>query len=309
MLGGNKADSNEAAAKKKYSRRDFLATGGVAVAAPAIIATATSTAAAQNAGAAIPRSQGYVVFDSRKCIGCTTCMLACSLTHYGEQNLSLARIQIIQDSFGKFPGDLSVNPCRQCVEPVCVRHCPVGAAHVDTANGNVRVIDEQKCVGCKMCLQMCPQQPRRTVWNYKTSKSSKCDLCINTPHWKEKGGPGGKQACVEVCPVRALKFVAEAPNQEETNGYQVNLRNDHWWRLGLVDDSLQPRPPALQANNLGFGMPKAAPGGGAGAKPGGGQGGPGGPGGAPGGGPGAKPGGGQGGQGGPGGAPGAKPKA
>jgi len=284
MLGGKKADSDEAAAKKKFSRRDFLATGGVAVAAPAIIATATSSAAAQNAGASIPRSQGYIVFDSRKCIGCTTCMLSCSLTHYGEQNLSLARIQIIQDSFGKFPNDLSINPCRQCVEPVCVRSCPVGAAKVDTANGNVRVIDESKCVGCKTCLKMCPQQPRRTVWNSKANKSSKCDLCINTPHWKEKGGPGGKQACVEVCPVRALKFVAEAPDQEETNGYQVNLRNDNWWRLGLVDDSRQPSPPALPRVDLGFGPPPKP-------KPaGGGPGGPGGPGGGPGGGaPGAKP--------------------
>jgi len=267
MLGNNKADSDKAAAKKKFSRRDFLAAGGVAVAAPAIIATATSTAAAQNAGASIPQSQGYIVFDSRKCIGCTTCMLSCSLAHYGEQNLSLSRIQIIQDSFGKFPNDLSINPCRQCVEPVCVRKCPVGAAHADTDNGNVRVIDEQKCIGCKTCLKMCPQQPRRTVWNSKTNKSSKCDLCITTPHWNEKGGPGGKQACVEMCPVRALKFVAEAPNQEETNGYQVNLRNDHWLRLGLVDDSRQPQPPQLQSKNLGFGMPKA--------KPSGGQGGPG----------------------------------
>jgi len=258
MLGGNKAKNDEAAAKKKYSRRDFLATGGVAVAAPAIIATATSTnAAAQNAGAAIPRSQGYIVFDSRKCIGCTTCMLACSLTHYGEQNLSLSRIQIIQDSFGKFPNDLSVNPCRQCVEPVCVRACPVGAAHVDTANGNVRVIDEQKCVGCKQCIKMCPQQPRRTVWNHKANKSSKCDLCINTPHWKEKGGPGGKQACVEICPVRALKFVTEAPDQEETNGYQVNLRNDHWLRLGLVDDSRQVMPPPLGGAKPKGGAPDA----------------------------------------------------
>jgi protein NrfC len=266
MLGGKKADSDEAAAKKKYSRRDFLAKGGVAVAAPAIIATATTAVVAQNAGAAIPRSQGYIVFDSRKCIGCTTCMLSCSLTHYGEQNLSLSRIQIIQDSFGKFPNDLSVNPCRQCVEPPCVRNCPVGAAHADTANGNVRLIDESKCIGCRMCLQMCPQQPRRTVWNSKANKSSKCDLCINTPHWKEKGGPGGKQACVEVCPVRALKFVSEAPNQEETNGYQVNLRNDHWWRLGLVDDSRQTPPPPL-----GGAKPKAgggAPSGGPGAKPG-----------------------------------------
>jgi len=237
MLGSNKSDNDDSVAKKKYSRRDFLATGGVAVAAPAIIATATSTAAAQNAGNAIPRSQGYITFDSRKCIGCTTCMLSCSLTHYGVQNLSLARIQIIQDSFGKFPNDLTIAPCRQCVEPVCVRHCPTGAAHADTANGNVRVIDEQKCVGCRTCIKMCPQQPRRTIWNHKTNKSFKCDLCIDTPHWNEKGGPGGKQACIEICPMRALKFVAEAPNQEETNGYQVNLRNDHWLRLGLVDDS------------------------------------------------------------------------
>ena len=256
MLGNNKADSEENAAKKKYSRRDFLAAGGVAVAAPAIITAATSSTAdaAQIAGAAIPRSQGYIVFDSKKCIGCTTCMLNCSLTHYGVQNLSLARIQIIQDSWGKFPNDLAINPCRQCVEPVCVRHCPTGAAHADTANGNVRVIDEQKCVGCRTCIKMCPQQPRRTVWNHQTNKSSKCDLCINTPHWNEKGGPGGKQACIETCPVRALKFVAEAPNQEETNGYQVNLRNVHWLRLGLVDDSRTAAPTPTTAVDV---KPKA----------------------------------------------------
>jgi len=289
MLGGNNADSEETAAKKNLSRRDFLVKGGVAIAAPAIITAATSTNAAAQSAGTIPRSQGYIVFDSRKCIGCTTCMLSCSLTHYGEQSLSLARIQIIQDSFGKFPNDLSVDPCRQCVEPVCVRSCPVQAAHVDAANGNVRLIDESKCVGCKTCLKMCPQQPRRTVWNSKTGKSTKCDLCVNTPYWKEKGGPGGKQACVEVCPMRALKFVAEAPNQEETNGYQVNLRNDNWRRLGLVDDSRDPSPPPLPpAPNLGFG-PARKPAGGFGAKPGGGA--PGAkPGGAPGGGePGAKP--------------------
>ena len=252
MGEGNKADSDEISAQKKYSRRDFIVSGGVAVAAPAVIAAATSTATAQNAGAAIPRSQGYLVFDSRKCIGCTTCMMSCSLAHYGVQNLSLARIQIIQDSFGRFPNDLTIAPCRQCVEPVCVRACPVGAAHADTANGNVRVIDEQKCIGCRMCLKMCPQQPRRTIWNHQTNKSSKCDLCINIPHWKEKGGPGGKQACVETCPVRALKFVTEAPDQEETNGYQVNLRNDHWLRLRLVEDGRTIIPPPAPA-------PKEAP--------------------------------------------------
>ncbi len=245
MPGGKKAESKEAAANKKYSRRDFLVTGGTVVAVDALIATtpagASAVAPASPApaakGATYPESKGYLVYDSKKCAGCTTCMLSCSLTHYGVQSLSLSRIQIMQDSFGKFPEDVIMAPCRQCVTPPCVINCPVDAAFVDTANGNVRRIDSKKCIGCKTCLKMCPQQPHRTVWNHVENKSSKCDLCLETPYWNEKGGPGGKQACVESCPMKAIKFVAVTPNQEETEGYDVNLRNEHWLKLGLVDDS------------------------------------------------------------------------
>jgi hypothetical protein len=35
----------------------------------------------------------------------------------------------------------------------------------------------------------------------------------------------------------AIGFVAAMPNQQETEGYDVNLRNDHWYNLGLVDNS------------------------------------------------------------------------
>jgi hypothetical protein len=35
----------------------------------------------------------------------------------------------------------------------------------------------------------------------------------------------------------AIKFVAQTPDQEETEGYDINLRNDHWLNLGLVDNS------------------------------------------------------------------------
>ena len=119
------------------------------------------------------------------------------------------------------------------------RSCDVGAAYVDEKNGNVRRIDSEKCVGCQNCIKMCPQQPHRPVWVVidGKGKSSKCDLCIDTPYWNEKGGPGGKQACVETCPMMAIKFVAVMPEQKETEGYDVNLRNDHWLNLGLVDNS------------------------------------------------------------------------
>lgn len=253
MPGGKKAESEEAAAKKRLSRRDFLVTGGAVVAVDALIATTPAGAAAvaptSPSPAAVketPASKGYLIYDSKKCASCTTCMLACSLTHHGVQSLSLSRIQIMQDSFGKFPYDVIMAPCRQCVTPPCVINCPTGAAHVDTANGNVRVIDAKKCIGCKTCIRMCPQQPHRTVWNAEAKKAIKCDLCIDTPFWNEKGGPTGKQACVESCPMKAIKFVAETPDQKETEGYDVNLRNDHWLNLGLVDNSTV-IPPRMKA--------------------------------------------------------------
>jgi len=46
--------------------------------------------------------------------------------------------------------------------------------------------------------------------------------------------------------MKAIKFVTEMPNQEETEGYDVNLRNDHWLNLGLVDNSTV-IPPKMKA--------------------------------------------------------------
>jgi protein NrfC len=237
MAGGRRGEGNKAKFKE-YSRRDFLVGGGVVIAADALAACAPATAAEPTAAAKeeYASSKGYLVYDSRKCAGCVMCMMTCSLVHEGQQNLSLARIQIVQNSFGRFPEDIRVAPCRQCVTPVCVERCPTGACHVDSANGNVRRIDGSKCIGCKACLAACPQQPRRTVWNPVTNKSTKCDLCVETPYWNEKGGPGGKQACVEVCPMKAIRFVTVVPDQTQTDGYDVNLRNEHWVNLGLVDN-------------------------------------------------------------------------
>ena len=257
----NKKPDKKETTEKKMNRRQFLVGGGAALAAGAIAATTgVKTASAQETEMPpYPESKGYLVYDSKKCISCTTCMLSCSTVHYGQQNLSLARIQIMQDAFGKFPDDVQIAPCRQCITPPCVENCPVGAAHIDKEHGNVRVIDEEACIGCGTCLKMCPQQPHRPVWNHYKEKSSKCDLCINTPYWNEKGGPGGKQACVESCPMQALKFVTEAPDQEETDGYNVDLRNENYLNLGLVDDSRIIPPIMKNRRPMMFGGPKPKP--------------------------------------------------
>lgn len=186
--------------------------------------------------AAIPASGGYLLVDTKKCQGCLSCMLACSLVHEGVENLSLSRIQVLQDSFAKFPADIAVAQCRQCVEPPCVEVCPVNALTADKKYGNVRIIDKGKCIGCKRCIQACPYEPGRTIWDPERQKALKCDLCSDAPFWSEKGGVRGKQACVEVCPLNAIRFTQAIPEQRGDTGYKANLRGESWRRLGYSTD-------------------------------------------------------------------------
>jgi protein NrfC len=211
--------------KKKFSRRDFVvgsgtlvAGGALAVAAPEALASAAKTGESE-----YPLSKGYLVYDSRQCSGCQSCMLTCSLIHDGEASTSRSRIQVARNVFNPYPQDIQIFVCRQCPEPMCVKNCPTGACHVSTSNGNVRMIDAGKCIGCKTCLNVCPYIPHRTIFNAAAKKSTKCDLCANAPYFSKKGGPFGDQACVTSCPAGALKLVASLPSQMDNRGYDLNL--------------------------------------------------------------------------------------
>jgi protein NrfC len=187
----------------------------------------------------IPPADGYLLVDIEKCQGCVSCMLACSLIHEGVESLSLSRIQVMQNSFEGFPNDLTIEQCRQCVDPACVKVCPTGALAANADYGFVRMVDKEKCIGCGRCHTACPFTPSRAFLAADeaydgAAKSRKCDLCANAPyHWDAAGGgPDGKQACVAVCPVGAIVFTRERPEQDGDGGYTVNLRGEAWAMLG-----------------------------------------------------------------------------
>lgn len=229
---------------KKYSRRDIVVGGGTVIASGALAAStpAIALAAAEAVESSYPLSAGYLVYDSRRCAGCQSCMIACSLVHDGFASISLSRIQVSRAILTSYPYDIQISVCRQCPEPMCVKSCPAGACHVSAANGNVRMIDAAKCIGCGECLKACPHSPHRTVWNPAANKSAKCDLCANAPYFSKKGGPAGSQACVTTCPVGALKLVAELPRQTDISGYDVNLEAPPQSKMSPGD------PPPASAN-------------------------------------------------------------
>ena len=142
----------------------------------------------------LPLSEGYLLVDSRICQGCQSCMMVCSLVHEGEANFSLSRIQVMQDILRNWPDDIKIVQCRQCANPLCVEACPF--------------------------------TPSRIVWHPGMGKAVKCDLCLNTPYWDETGGTDSKQACVEVCPQKAVKFTSTVPNQRGDAGYDLNVSDE-----------------------------------------------------------------------------------
>jgi protein NrfC len=234
--------------KKEQTRREFLkytgtivllVGGGCYVPVKTKTADSKTPKALAKGSSRLPASDGYLLVDIKKCQGCASCMLACSLVHEGVESQSLSRIQIIQDSFESFPDDVTVEQCRQCVDPACVEVCPADALKANPQFGNVRMVDLKKCIGCGACVEACPFAPSRAYLAPDDdfdgeNKSRKCDLCSTAQyHWDPVGGgPSGKQACVEICPLGAIKFTKEIPIQEGDEGYKVNLRDYTWRRLG-----------------------------------------------------------------------------
>ncbi|HEY4561303.1 MAG TPA: 4Fe-4S dicluster domain-containing protein [Lysobacter sp.] len=93
--------------------------------------------------------------------------------------------------------------CLHCEEPACVTVCPTGASYKRAEDGIV-LVDESKCIGCKLCSWACPYGARE--YSSVEGVMKKCTLCIDRIYNENLAEAERQPACVQACPTRARHF-------------------------------------------------------------------------------------------------------
>lgn len=158
----------------------------------------------------------FVQADPNLCISCMTCMANCFNKHDVEGDVAKARLNVAQTLAVSAP-----IACHHCVDAPCVKACPEDVLYHDEAHGNIVNIRQERCIGCRNCVQACPFGAVEvypiaqtatiggvTVDAGKKSFLIKCDLCYD----RDKG-----PACVEACPTTALRLVEKESLEAQRN--------------------------------------------------------------------------------------------
>lgn len=142
------------------------------------------------------RKRYVMTVDTRRCVGCQSCVLACKAENGLPENGY--RSWVVSETTGEFP-QLSMKVfsarCNHCSDPSCVAVCPTGASFI--GGGGTVQIDQSLCTGCKACVASCPYDAR---YIHPDGYADKCSFCL---HRVEKGQ---LPACAAACPAGAITF-------------------------------------------------------------------------------------------------------
>jgi formate dehydrogenase iron-sulfur subunit len=143
-----------------------------------------------------PGEQYRFHFDMRKCIGCKCCVVACNEQNGNPASINWRRVVELEGGF--FPNAarafLSMG-CNHCLDPTCLKGCPVNAYTKDLVTGIV-LHSADTCIGCQYCTWNCAYGVPQ--YNAERGVVGKCDMCygrlslLQTP------------ACVAACPEGAI---------------------------------------------------------------------------------------------------------
>lgn len=142
-----------------------------------------------------------VVCEKELCSGCLACVVACMDQHYDETETDALSPRIYEKRVSERTGLMNyvTRNCMHCPDAPCMNVCPLKVFERDE-QGFVIAAHQDKCIGCKRCLEVCPYDvPRFNTEN----KIIKCDGCA------VRLANGFEPACVRACNTGALRLTDE----------------------------------------------------------------------------------------------------
>jgi molybdopterin-containing oxidoreductase family iron-sulfur binding subunit len=239
----SREDLSDNGARVELDRRQFLdrltamgASGLAAVlagggAVGTLMAPAIASAGARSAK---QKFRYGMVIDTRRCVGCKACMVACKTENKTPPGVYYT---VVVDDVLANETDrplFMTKPCFHCEHPPCTKVCPVSATFKRERDGIV-VVDYDRCIGCRYCIAACPYgarwfdfgddygvgeavaavpSPEYGQYRERSKSASpvgnvrKCTFCV---HLQDEEGNYSKEegrwpACAKTCTGHAIHF-------------------------------------------------------------------------------------------------------
>src|SRR6516162_2199263 len=159
---------------------------------------------------------GFVI-DQDRCIGCHACTVACKEEH--QVPLGVFRTWVKYIEKGEYPytrRHFGVLRCNHCDSAPCSTICPTNALY--RRSDGIIDFDNQKCIGCKSCMQACPYDA--LYIDPASNTAAKCNFCAHRIE------ANLEPACVIVCPTHSRH--GEGLCSQTAQGYTTEafLRGD-----------------------------------------------------------------------------------
>lgn len=160
-----------------------------------------------------------ILFDMEKCIACRACQVACKQWNElpAEKTTFFAATGGYQNPIGLSPKTYTlvkfyevekedklhwlfrVHRCFHCVDPACVKACPVTPkAMTHLKEYGLTYVNKDLCIGCGACHEYCPWHIAQI--DDTIGKSTKCTFCV------DRITNGLEPACAKACPTGAITF-------------------------------------------------------------------------------------------------------
>ncbi len=177
----------------------------------------------------IPDRKFVMVVDLSRCKNARKCVSACQNMHFLPPDKEWIQVKLMQETETTAPYWMP-KTCFHCDEPPCTKVCPVGATF--KRNDGIVLIDNERCIGCKFCMNACPYSAR--IFNWEKPKNIPQEV-LDRPYSIESGAPqvfgtvgkcdfcpdmirqGKLPDCVTACP-NGVYFFGDINEDTVTNG-------------------------------------------------------------------------------------------